>query len=212
MLPRLCQGIVFRFLPAIALALWGAVAAARGGADADDPLPWADAVRAGGDPATLAREFPVESDWLRQDVTDPAPGRPGGPREGHRHLLHPGHLSRPRARRDRARHGEETARRRARLPRRRGRVEPQRRPRRQCARQHARLHRQRIVGCEARARRSHRPPGRLGESILDKTAKRRWIDLLVPYCASYQEASAWSDGEIRKYQRFAEKRRRMETK
>jgi hypothetical protein len=74
---RPCKGSVFRLIPAIALALWGAVSAARGGADAHDPLPWADVVCAGGDPATLAREFPVESDWLRQDVKGRA-GAVGG--------------------------------------------------------------------------------------------------------------------------------------
>jgi hypothetical protein len=36
-----------------------------------------------------------------------------------------------------------------------------------------------------------------------------WIDLLVPYCGDYLEANAWSPEEMNKYQRFAEKRRRM---
>lgn len=37
-----------------------------------------------------------------------------------------------------------------------------------------------------------------------------WIDLLVPYCGDYTEANAWSPQEIEKYQRFADKRRKME--
>ena len=37
-----------------------------------------------------------------------------------------------------------------------------------------------------------------------------WIDLLVPYCGDYMEAHAWSEDEVRKYEHFLEKRRRME--
>ena len=37
-----------------------------------------------------------------------------------------------------------------------------------------------------------------------------WIDLLVPYCGDYREASAWTAAELSKYERFAEKRRRSE--
>jgi hypothetical protein len=37
-----------------------------------------------------------------------------------------------------------------------------------------------------------------------------WIDLLVPYCGDYMEAHAWNAEEIRKYQRFMQKRKDME--
>jgi hypothetical protein len=37
-----------------------------------------------------------------------------------------------------------------------------------------------------------------------------WIDLLVPYCGDYTEANTWSEDEVRKYQRYATKRLRME--
>jgi hypothetical protein len=37
-----------------------------------------------------------------------------------------------------------------------------------------------------------------------------WIDLLVPYSGDYVEANAWSTEDMEKYQRFADKRRRME--
>jgi len=37
-----------------------------------------------------------------------------------------------------------------------------------------------------------------------------WIDLLVPYCADYLEANAWSAEELARYQHFVEKRQRME--
>jgi hypothetical protein len=37
-----------------------------------------------------------------------------------------------------------------------------------------------------------------------------WIDLLVPYCGDYLEANAWTETEMRKYERYAEKRRQME--
>lgn len=38
-----------------------------------------------------------------------------------------------------------------------------------------------------------------------------WIDLMVPYCGDYTEANAWSEAEKEKYQRYLDKRRRMET-
>jgi hypothetical protein len=34
-----------------------------------------------------------------------------------------------------------------------------------------------------------------------------WIDLLVPYCGDYTEANAWTHPEMRKYRRYADKRR-----
>jgi len=37
-----------------------------------------------------------------------------------------------------------------------------------------------------------------------------WIDLLVPYCGEYTEANAWSPEDVRKYNHFMQKRRRME--
>jgi len=37
-----------------------------------------------------------------------------------------------------------------------------------------------------------------------------WIDLQVPFCGDYQEASQWTDEEQRTYHRFLEKRQRME--
>ena len=37
-----------------------------------------------------------------------------------------------------------------------------------------------------------------------------WIDLAVPYCGDYYEAAAWTPGEREKYDRYQEKRRRME--
>jgi len=37
-----------------------------------------------------------------------------------------------------------------------------------------------------------------------------WIDLLVPYCGSYDEAGAWNDGDRAKYKRYMDKRKRME--
>jgi hypothetical protein len=48
----------------------------------------------------------------------------------------------------------------------------------------------------------------LSQRELDKIAC--WIDLLVPYCGDYTEANAWSEEEVRKYNHFLEKRRRME--
>jgi len=49
---------------------------------------------------------------------------------------------------------------------------------------------------------------RLSREELDKLAC--WIDLLVPYCGDYTESNAWSDAERHKYQRYADKRQRME--
>jgi hypothetical protein len=37
-----------------------------------------------------------------------------------------------------------------------------------------------------------------------------WIDLLVPYCGDYREANAWTEEEMKKHERYAEKRRQME--
>jgi hypothetical protein len=37
-----------------------------------------------------------------------------------------------------------------------------------------------------------------------------WIDLGVPYCGSYLEANAWTEEEMKRYERVAEKRRQME--
>ena len=37
-----------------------------------------------------------------------------------------------------------------------------------------------------------------------------WIDLLVPYCGDYREANAWTDAEKAKYEKFLDKRRKME--
>ena len=37
-----------------------------------------------------------------------------------------------------------------------------------------------------------------------------WIDLLVPYCGSYDEAAAWSDRDRAKYKRYMDKRTAME--
>jgi hypothetical protein len=49
---------------------------------------------------------------------------------------------------------------------------------------------------------------RLSREELDKIAC--WIDLAVPYCGSYLEANAWTEDEMKRYERFAEKRRQME--
>jgi len=48
----------------------------------------------------------------------------------------------------------------------------------------------------------------LSREELDKIAC--WIDLLVPYCGDYREANAWTEEEARKYEHYAEKRRKME--
>lgn len=37
-----------------------------------------------------------------------------------------------------------------------------------------------------------------------------WIDLLVPYCGDYMEANIWNENEIKKYEHFLDKRKRME--
>lgn len=37
-----------------------------------------------------------------------------------------------------------------------------------------------------------------------------WLDLLVPYCGDYREANAWTEAEMKKHERYAEKRRQME--
>ena len=37
-----------------------------------------------------------------------------------------------------------------------------------------------------------------------------WIDLLVPYCGSYDEAGAWNSGDHAKYKRYMDKRKKME--
>ena len=49
---------------------------------------------------------------------------------------------------------------------------------------------------------------KLSGEELDKLAC--WIDLLVPYCGDYREANAWTEEEMKKYERYAEKRRGME--
>ena len=43
---------------------------------------------------------------------------------------------------------------------------------------------------------------------MDKLAA--WIDLGVPFCGDYLEADAWTTAEKEKYQRYAEKRKRLE--
>ena len=49
---------------------------------------------------------------------------------------------------------------------------------------------------------------RLSREEMDKLCC--WIDLLVPFCGDYLEASAWSDGEKAKYARYQKKRDRFE--
>ena len=49
---------------------------------------------------------------------------------------------------------------------------------------------------------------KLSREEIDKIAC--WIDLFVPYCGDYTEANAWTEEEMAKYQRFLDKRRRME--
>ena len=51
---------------------------------------------------------------------------------------------------------------------------------------------------------------KLSREELDKIAC--WIDLLVPYCGDYLEANAWTEAEMKKHERYAEKRREMEEK
>jgi hypothetical protein len=49
---------------------------------------------------------------------------------------------------------------------------------------------------------------RLPRQELEKLAA--WIDLGVPFCGDYTEAQAWTEGEKAKYQRYFEKRQRLE--
>ena len=49
---------------------------------------------------------------------------------------------------------------------------------------------------------------KLSREELEKIAC--WIDLLVPYCGNYIEANAWTEAEMKRYERFSEKRRQME--
>jgi hypothetical protein len=49
---------------------------------------------------------------------------------------------------------------------------------------------------------------KLSREELDKLAC--WIDLLVPYCGDYREANAWTEEEMKRHERYAEKRRQME--
>ena len=59
-MPRRWRSTIFLFL------------LSRGFASAD-PAPWINALLSGADPAELTRNFPVESDWLRQDANaDPS--------------------------------------------------------------------------------------------------------------------------------------------
>ncbi len=36
-----------------------------------------------------------------------------------------------------------------------------------------------------------------------------WIDLLVPYCGDYTEANSWSDADVKKYDHYLQKRKKM---
>ena len=49
---------------------------------------------------------------------------------------------------------------------------------------------------------------KLSRKEMDKIAC--WIDLVVPFCGDYTEANAWSPEEVRKYEHFLSKRKRME--
>ena len=49
---------------------------------------------------------------------------------------------------------------------------------------------------------------KLSREEMEKTAC--WIDLVVPFCGDYREANAWSPDEVRKYEHFLVKRKRME--
>jgi hypothetical protein len=49
---------------------------------------------------------------------------------------------------------------------------------------------------------------KLSREELEKIAC--WLDLLVPYCGDYREANAWTEEEMKKHERYAEKRRQME--
>ena len=37
-----------------------------------------------------------------------------------------------------------------------------------------------------------------------------WVDLLVPYCGDYYEANSWDEKGVKKYDRFANKRKIMQ--
>ena len=49
---------------------------------------------------------------------------------------------------------------------------------------------------------------KITQEELDKLAC--WMDLLIPYCGDYMEANAWGDGGVKKYEKFLDKRRKME--
>ncbi|MHC4120969.1 MAG: HzsA-related protein [Planctomycetota bacterium] len=49
---------------------------------------------------------------------------------------------------------------------------------------------------------------KLSREEMDKIAC--WIDLVVPFCGDYTEANAWSPEELKKYEHFMSKRKRME--
>ncbi|MEA3224809.1 MAG: hypothetical protein U9Q07_02580 [Planctomycetota bacterium] len=49
---------------------------------------------------------------------------------------------------------------------------------------------------------------KLSREEMDKIAC--WIDLVVPFCGDYTEANAWSPAEVKKYEHFLNKRKRME--
>jgi hypothetical protein len=49
---------------------------------------------------------------------------------------------------------------------------------------------------------------KMSREEMDKLAC--WIDLLAPYCGDYTEANNWTDPEKEKYDRYFQKRRRME--
>jgi hypothetical protein len=49
---------------------------------------------------------------------------------------------------------------------------------------------------------------KLARQELDRLAC--WIDLLVPYCGDYTEAKSWTEQEMATYQRYLDKRKRME--
>jgi len=49
---------------------------------------------------------------------------------------------------------------------------------------------------------------KLAREELEKIAC--WIDLVVPYCGDFQEANAWTAEEIKKFERYSEKRLRMQ--
>jgi len=49
---------------------------------------------------------------------------------------------------------------------------------------------------------------KLSREEMDKIAC--WIDLVVPFCGDYREANAWSPEEVKMYEHFLAKRKRME--